>query len=44
MHEMAADEGDEATLAETERELVSIRAVIDELEVRTLLNGEYDAR
>ncbi len=44
MHEMAADEGDEATLAETERELVSIRAVIDELEVRTLLNGEYDSR
>jgi peptide chain release factor 2 len=44
MHEMAADEGDEATLAETERELESIRAVIDELEVRTLLNGEYDSR
>ncbi len=44
MHEMAADEGDEATIAETERELVSIRAVIDELEVRTLLSGEYDSR
>jgi len=44
MHEMAADEGDEGTLAETERELESIRAVIDELEVRTLLNGEYDSR
>jgi peptide chain release factor 2 len=44
MHEMAADEGDEATLGETERELESIRAVIDELEVRTLLNGEYDSR
>ncbi|MCW2537137.1 MAG: prfB, partial [Modestobacter sp.] len=44
MHEMAADEGDEATLAETERELDSIRSVIDELEVRTLLNGEYDSR
>jgi peptide chain release factor 2 len=44
MHEMAEEEGDEATTAETERELASIRAVIDELEVRTLLNGEYDSR
>src|SRR5919202_2991565 len=34
MHEMAADENDEATLAETERELASIRTVLDELEVR----------
>src|SRR6195952_4515570 len=37
MHEMAEDEGDEATLAECDRELASIRTVIDELEVRTLL-------
>ncbi|WP_409331933.1 peptide chain release factor 2 [Trujillonella humicola] len=44
LHEMAAEEGDEATTAETERELDSIRAAIDELEVRTLLSGEYDAR
>jgi peptide chain release factor 2 len=44
MHEMAAEEGDEATLAETERELTSIRTVLDELEVRTLLSGEYDSR
>jgi peptide chain release factor 2 len=44
MHEMAAEEGDEATTAETERELASIRTVIDELEVRTLLSGEYDSR
>jgi peptide chain release factor 2 len=44
MHEMAEEEGDDATTAETERELASIRAVIDELEVRTLLNGEYDSR
>jgi peptide chain release factor 2 len=44
MHEMAADEGDEVTLAETERELQSIRTVLDELEVRTLLSGEYDSR
>jgi peptide chain release factor 2 len=44
MHEMAEEEGDEATTAETERELASIRTVIDELEVRTLLSGEYDSR
>jgi peptide chain release factor 2 len=44
MHEMAEEEGDEATMAETERELASIRTVIDELEVRTLLSGEYDSR
>jgi peptide chain release factor 2 len=44
MHEMAEEEGDDATTAETERELASIRTVIDELEVRTLLNGEYDSR
>ncbi|MCZ2824211.1 MULTISPECIES: peptide chain release factor 2 [unclassified Modestobacter] len=44
LHEMAAEEGDEATTAETERELASIRTVLDELEVRTLLSGEYDER
>jgi peptide chain release factor 2 len=44
MHEMADEEGDEATTAETVRELDSIRAVVDELEVRTLLSGEYDSR
>jgi peptide chain release factor 2 len=44
MHEMAEEEGDAATTAETERELASIRTVIDELEVRTLLSGEYDSR
>jgi len=44
LHEMAEEEDDEGTRAETERELTSIRSVIDELEVRTLLNGEYDSR
>jgi peptide chain release factor 2 len=44
MRELAEVEGDEATVAETERELESIRSVIDELEVRTLLSGEYDSR
>src|SRR5688500_20222905 len=44
MHEMAEADGDDATMAETEREIVSIRTVIDELVVRTLLSGEYDSR
>jgi peptide chain release factor 2 len=44
MRELAEEESDEATAAETERELESIRSVIDELEVRTLLSGEYDSR
>ena len=37
LHEMAAEENDEATAAEAERELVALRKEIDELEVRTLL-------
>src|SRR3954447_3360318 len=44
LHEMAAEENDEATAAEAERELVALRKEIDELEVRTLLSGEYDSR
>src|SRR4051794_12681715 len=44
MHEMAAEEGDDATTAETERELASIRTVIDGVEVPPLLNGEADPR
>ncbi len=42
--EMAAEEDDEDTLAEAEAELVSIRKDLGELEVRTLLAGEYDQR
>src|SRR3712207_9491750 len=44
LHEMAAEEDDESVAAEAERELDSLRKAIDELEVRTLLSGEYDAR
>jgi peptide chain release factor 2 len=44
MHELAEDEDDAATRAETETELASLKRAIDELEVRTLLSGEYDAR
>ncbi|GAB3755890.1 peptide chain release factor 2 [Yimella radicis] len=42
--EMAAEENDADTLAEAERELISIRKAVGELEVRTLLNGEWDQR
>ncbi|MET3963056.1 peptide chain release factor 2 [Marmoricola sp. OAE513] len=44
MVEMAAEEGDETALAESEAELERISKSIEQLEVRTLLNGEYDAR
>ncbi|GAB3301374.1 peptide chain release factor 2 [Geodermatophilus aquaeductus] len=44
LHEMAQEESDEAVTAEAERELDALRKEIDELEVRTLLNGEYDSR
>ncbi len=42
--EMAAEEDDADTLAEAEAELVTIRKDLGELEVRTLLGGEYDQR
>ncbi|HLS13912.1 MAG TPA: peptide chain release factor 2 [Beutenbergiaceae bacterium] len=42
--ELAEEESDEETLAEAERELVAIRKTLAELEVRTLLSGEYDQR
>ncbi|MFC6061586.1 peptide chain release factor 2 [Streptomyces ochraceiscleroticus] len=44
LFELAADEGDEDTQAEAEAELTSVRKAVDELEVRTLLSGEYDSR
>ncbi len=42
--ELGQEENDEATLAEAERDLAAIRATVGELEVRTLLSGEYDER
>lgn len=42
--QLGTEEGDAATMAEAERELASLKKVIGELEVRTLLNGEYDER
>ncbi len=42
--ELAEGEDDADTLAEAERELVVVRKALGELEVRTLLSGEYDPR
>ncbi|HYK68924.1 MAG TPA: peptide chain release factor 2 [Streptosporangiaceae bacterium] len=44
MFELAESEHDEPTKAEAERELAALRKEIDQLEIRTLLSGEYDAR
>jgi len=44
MVELGTDEGDAASLAEAEVELGRIKKAVEALEVRTLLNGEYDAR
>ncbi len=42
--ELAIEEDDAQTVAEAEREMRSLRRAVGELEVRTLLNGEYDQR
>jgi len=42
--EMGTEEGDADTLAEAERDLAKLKKDVGELEVRTLLNGEWDAR
>jgi peptide chain release factor 2 len=44
MFELAESEQDEPTREEAQRDLAGIRKEIDQLEVRTLLSGEYDAR
>jgi peptide chain release factor 2 len=44
LFELAEDESDADTLAEAQSELTSIRKTLGELEVRTLLAGEYDKR
>jgi peptide chain release factor 2 len=44
MFELGADEGDQETLDEAQAELDKLAGDIASLEVRTLLNGEYDAR
>jgi len=42
--ELGEEENDAETLEEAERELAAVTKAVGELEVRTLLNGEYDAR
>jgi peptide chain release factor 2 len=44
LHELAEEAEDEGVRAEVEAELAALTKEIGELEVRTLLNGEYDAR
>lgn len=44
LFELAEAEDDEDTRSEAEAELAAVRKAVDELEVRTLLSGEYDAR
>ena len=43
MVELANEESDEAAAAEVRTELTSIQKLLGELEVQTLLNGEWDA-
>ena len=42
--ELGQEESDAASIAEAETELAALRKVVDALEVRTLLSGEYDDR
>ena len=44
MFELLESEDDEASRAEALAELTAIRDQIDQLEIRTLLSGEYDSR
>jgi peptide chain release factor 2 len=44
MVELANDEADAAAAAEARAELASIEKILGDLEVQTLLDGEYDAR
>ncbi len=44
LFELAEEEGDEKALGEAVRELDQVEKAVDELEVRTLLSGEYDSR
>ncbi|MBB6421262.1 peptide chain release factor 2 [Streptomyces sp. AK010] len=44
LFEMAEEEDDPDTRAEAEAELTAVKKALDEMEVRTLLSGEYDSR
>jgi peptide chain release factor 2 len=44
MFELAESENDQPTREEATRDLAALRKEIDQLEIRTLLSGEYDSR
>ena len=44
LRELGETENDKSILTETENELTAIENLVSELEVRTLLSGEYDSR
>ena len=44
LFELAEAEGDAASMAEADKELADVRRIVADLEVRTLLSGEYDHR
>ncbi|MDR0593652.1 MAG: peptide chain release factor 2 [Bifidobacteriaceae bacterium] len=44
LHEMAVEGDDDDALAEVRQELAAARAALADMEIRTLLNGEYDQR
>jgi peptide chain release factor 2 len=44
LRQLGEEEGDEDSLAEAEVEMVRVQKLVDALEVRTLLSGEYDQR
>jgi peptide chain release factor 2 len=44
LYDLAEEADDPDSRAEAERELTALRTEIDELEVRTLLSGQYDSR
>jgi peptide chain release factor 2 len=44
LQDLAEEAHDSESLAEAESEVTALRAEIDELEVRTLLSGQYDSR
>ena len=44
MFELAEGEDDEPTRVEATRDLLALRKEVDQLEIRTLLSGEYDSR
>ncbi|GAA1560981.1 peptide chain release factor 2 [Actinomadura kijaniata] len=44
LYEMAAEMDDEETRTEADEELETLRKAVQQLEVRTLMSGEYDSR